>query len=62
MTIIPKKSNIIIKKSSLIYVPIWTIGIQSKDIIYRRRAMAASNTMIVDEIALCPKDFSSLNI
>jgi hypothetical protein len=62
MTIVPKKSDIAIKKSSLIYVPIWAIGIQSKDITYRRRAMAASKTMIVDELAICSKDFSPLKI
>lgn len=62
MTIIPRKSDIAIKKSSLVYVPIWVISIQSKGVTYRRRAMAASKTMIVDELALCPKDFSSLKI
>ena len=62
MTIIPRKSYIVIKKSSLVYVPIWVISIQSKGITYRRRAIAASKTLIVDELALCPKDFSSLKI
>lgn len=62
MTIVPKKSDIAIKKSTLVYVPIWAIGIQAKGMTYRRRAMAASRTMVVDELALCPKDFSSLKI
>lgn len=61
MTIIPRKSDIVIKKSSLVYVPIWVISIQSKGIIYRRKAIAASKTMIVVELALVP-DFSSLKI
>ena len=60
MTIIPKKSEVTIKRSSLIYVPIWKIGITCKDITYRRVAMAASKTVIVDEIERCSKDFSSL--
>jgi hypothetical protein len=55
MTIIPRKSDIVIKKSSLVYVPIWVISIQSKGIIYRRKSIAASKTMIVDELALVPK-------
>ena len=60
MTIIPKKSEVTIKRSSLIYVPIWKIGFSCKDITYRRVAMAASKTIIVDEIERCSKDFSSL--
>ncbi|MDR4491609.1 MAG: restriction endonuclease [Candidatus Nitrosocosmicus sp.] len=62
MTIIPKKSDIIIKKSLLIYVPIWVLAMQSKEITYAKRALAASKTILVDEMALCPKDFSSLKI
>jgi hypothetical protein len=60
ITIVPKKSDIVFKKSSLIYVPIWKIDISYQDMTYRREAMAASKTMILDEIKLCPKDFSSL--
>lgn len=62
MTIIPKKSDIVIKKSLLIYVPIWVLEIQSKSITYAKRALAASKTILVDEMSLCPKDFSSLKI
>ena len=35
---------------------------QSKSITYRKRALAASKTVLVDEMSLCPKDFSSLKI
>ncbi len=60
MTIVPKKSDIVIKKSSLIYVPIWKIDILSHDMAYKRESMASSKTMILDEIKFCSKDFSSL--
>jgi hypothetical protein len=62
MTIIPKKSDITIKKSILTYVPIWVLEIQSKSITYAKRALAASKTILVDEMSLCPKDFSALKI
>jgi hypothetical protein len=62
MTIVPKKSDIIIKKSMLIYVPVWVLEIQSKSITYAKKALAASKTILVDEMSLCPKDFSSLKI
>ncbi len=61
-TIIPRKSDILIKKSMLVYVPIWVIEIQSKSITYRKRAMASSNTILADEMSLCPKDFSTIKI
>ena len=62
ITITPKKNDIDFRKLSLIYVPIWRIEIQSKTITYRRRAFAASGTITLDEIAICPKDFSTLKI
>lgn len=62
ITIVPRKSDIFLKKSLLVYVPIWTIEIQSKSITYRKRAMASSKTVLVDEMSLCPKDFSTLKI
>jgi hypothetical protein len=58
----PKKKDIVFRKLSLIYVPIWDIGIQSNTIKYRRRAFATSKTITLDEIALCPKDFSTIKI
>ena len=62
ITVIPKKKDIILRKLSLIYVPIWNIEIQSNTITYRRKAFAASSTITLDEIAICPKDFSALKI
>ncbi len=46
----------------LVYVPIWVVEIQSKSITYRKRAMASSKTILVDEMSLCPKDFSTIKI
>ena len=40
-----------------IYVPKWVINIEAKDNTYTREALAASNTILIDEIALCPKEF-----
>lgn len=62
ITIVPKKSDITIKKSSLVYVPIWFIDILSKSITYKRRALAATKTVIMDELSICPKDFSAVKI
>ena len=45
-----------ISKHSLIYVPKWLINIESKTINYRREILPASETVIIDEIAFCPKD------
>ena len=58
-----KKANekyIKIKKEYLVYVPKWEINFEttaSYNKIYRREILAASNTVLVDEIAYCPKDF-----
>lgn len=62
ITIIPKKSDILIKKSLLVYVPIWVIDIQSKSLTYRKRVMASSKKILADEMYLCPKDFSTIKI
>ena len=35
-TIIPKKSDILIKKSMLVYLPIWIVEIQSKSVTYKK--------------------------
>jgi hypothetical protein len=45
-----------ISKHSLIYVPKWLINIESKTINYRREILPASETVLIDEIAFCPKD------
>jgi hypothetical protein len=47
-----------ISKPTLIYVPKWLINIESKTINYRREVLPASETVIIDEIAFCPKDLS----
>lgn len=53
-----KYDEIQIKKGSLVYVPKWVIEIRtingSKS--YKREILAASKTVIIDEIALCPKE------
>jgi hypothetical protein len=56
--------DITIKKASLVYVPKWIVSFESattttttSNKIYRREILAASNTVLVDEIAYCPKDF-----
>ena len=46
-----------ISKPTLIYVPKWLINIESKTIKYRREVLPASETVIRDEIAFCPKNF-----
>ena len=53
-----KYDEIEIKKCSLIYVPKWIIDFQTihGNKSYRREILAASKTVIVDEIALCPKE------
>jgi hypothetical protein len=42
---------------SPIYVPKWVINIEAKGNTYTREALAASNTILIDEISLCPKEF-----
>jgi Holliday junction resolvase len=48
--------DVIIRKPSLIYVPKWLITFKSKETNYRREVLPASQTVIIDEIAFCPKD------
>jgi Holliday junction resolvase len=50
--------DVMIRKPSLIYVPKWLINIKSKDTSYRREVLPASETVIIDEIAFCPKEYS----
>jgi hypothetical protein len=56
--IIPKFSEIIINRRSLIYVPRWIIIIKAGERTYRRKILAASKRLIFDEIYFCPKHFS----
>lgn len=58
MKIIPTYSDIRIKSGSLVYVPVWVIDFKAGNTSYRRKALAASNTILIDEISLCPKHFS----
>jgi Restriction endonuclease len=56
-----KHHEVIIKKSLLIFVPIWSATIESKnkDNHYLKRTLAASRTKLYDEMELCSKDYSS---
>jgi Holliday junction resolvase len=49
--------DVTIREPSLIYVPKWLINFRSKETNYRRELLPASQTVIIDEIDLCPKDF-----
>ena len=51
--ITPRFSEVIINRKSLIYVPKWIITIKAGKHTYNRKALAASNTLILDEIAFC---------
>jgi hypothetical protein len=61
-TLIPRKNEVYVKKSMLVYVPIWLVEFHSKSLTYRRRAMGSSKTVLLDEMSLCPKDFSTMKI
>ena len=52
-----QEDEVKIKKPSLIYVPKWLINIQSNETHYRREVLPASETVIIDEIRFCPKEF-----
>jgi hypothetical protein len=54
--ITPRLSEVRInrKPDGLIYVPKWIITIKAGEHTYKRKALAASNTFILDEIAFCP--------
>jgi hypothetical protein len=43
--------------SSCIYVPKWVINIESQNAVYTREILAASNTILMNEIAYCPHEF-----
>jgi len=49
--------DVVIRKSSLIYVPKWLINTRSKEAHYRREVLPASEKVIIDEIMFCPKEF-----
>jgi hypothetical protein len=49
--------DVVIRKPSLIYVPEWLINIKSNEAHYRREVLPASETVIIDEIMFCPKEF-----
>ena len=48
--------DVMIKTTSLIYVPKWLVNFKSKQLCYRREVLPASQTVFTDEIAFCPKD------
>ncbi len=56
--LIAKPSEVIIKKASLIYVPKWNVDIESGQVTFMRKALAASKTVLVDTIAHCPRHLS----
>jgi hypothetical protein len=53
-----KPSEVVIKRSSLIYVPKWDLDIESGQVTFMRKALASSKIMLVDTIAHCPRHFS----
>ncbi len=54
-TIVPKKSDISIKETLLVFVPKWDIEFVSGDQIYRRETIGHKGTVISDSIKYCPK-------
>jgi len=56
--IIAKPNEVIIKKAALIYVPKWNLDIESGQITFMRKALAASKTVLVDTISYCPRHLS----
>jgi hypothetical protein len=54
-TIIPKKADITIKESLLVYVPKWDVEFFSGDQIYRKEVIGYKGTVISDTIKHCPK-------
>lgn len=58
MRVTPKQSEIRITKTALVHLPKWVIIFKAKEVIYTRKIMAASNTILMDELEFCPKHFS----
>jgi hypothetical protein len=54
-TIIPKKPDITIKETRLVFVPKWDVEFVSGDQIYRREIIGHKGTVISDSIKYCPK-------
>jgi hypothetical protein len=54
-----KHHEVIISGSLLIFVPKWSTTIQFKDGHYTRQALAASKTILLDEIEFCSRDYLS---
>jgi hypothetical protein len=57
LKIVPKASEIAIKKLELIHVPLWNIEFECGDQTYERKILAASQTVITDDIGVCPEHF-----
>ena len=51
MNIIPRYADITIEKRILVYLPKWIIMIKGGASVYKRKILAASNNIIIDEIA-----------
>jgi predicted RecB family endonuclease len=49
-------SDVKFNKSLLVYVPKWLILFESKTTAYKREILSASQQIIFDDIALCPKE------
>jgi hypothetical protein len=52
--------QIVDKAFSCIYIPKWVINIESQNRIYIREILAASSTILMDEIAYCPRVFCKI--
>ncbi len=52
---IPKKNQIMIKKTSFFYVPKWSMFFASKNVEYSRQLFAYSGTVLEDTIVYCPE-------
>ena len=62
LEITPRPGEVKINRKSMIYVPEWIITIKAGEHIYNRKALAASNTLTVDQIAICPNHFIRKNM
>jgi uncharacterized protein (DUF2147 family) len=58
MRVVPRRHEVEILIKSLVYVPMWIINMKAGDFNYKRKALAASSTILTDEIASCPKHSS----
>ncbi|HEX9677965.1 restriction endonuclease [Nitrososphaera sp.] len=60
--VIAKAHEVQIRKAQLIYVPKWTLDIESGQVTYMRKVLAASKTVLVDTISQCPRHFTIKDI